>query len=617
MQLVSEIRNNQQDPNIQAEHHVHDSSSLIKINADITENQRTVAIWCSFFIIVGLLYVLTFTVPDTFATIYDNNLIYDCSHLKNNPSFQKDPYLRFICYQFNTQDNRNFGGIVSGMSRMNQFLIVRLVLKKQPYDVQNDIQMYGKFTGHFYELNDDYTIDSRTDTKKGHQFTANCPSGSVFCDEITLIYHSKIDHSNYAFVVHFDSDFQWDLSPQIAFQHEYVNSDYTSFLLALRYTCVIVSIIMTIAYVRKLQRISYFHWVIEQRLIVLLSGLLILFNNPFYATTILIPNMASAFFDVFFLVNFFVCLLVFFLVILDRVINENGQKLSKALDKKKIIFAFVIYIFLLLTYIGFSYNHLDDPYTSFQDSFGGFYDFCKWTGVVILVAYFLYIIYLYYWVFKSYNTLIWRNRLFSLFSMYYIVCCALFAFSGSMDIYGSVGGRALLFITILNLYVYYLHYMYSFSPQGYQEAQQIINLEVGNKPQIYEVLDDSLHGIDIASQQGDHQNIQKQNINNQEQMLAQDIFQQHQQFNTKKNGQEQEMQNYASNKTPEKAHNFEQEFANNSNEHQSQQIKAETGQHKNSKSNEKYHKQNEEGESQAENGDLVLNFDKDEEEEEY
>lgn len=39
----------------------------------------------------------------------------------------------------------------------------------------------------------------------------------------------------------------------------------------------------------------------------------------------------------------------------------------------------------------------------------------------------------------------------------------------------------------------------------YTEAQQLINLEIGNRPQIYEVLDDSLNGIDLQNHNGDVQ----------------------------------------------------------------------------------------------------------------
>lgn len=153
---------------------------------------------------------------------------------------------------------------------------------------------------------------------------------------------------------------------------------------------------------------------------------------------------------------------------------------------------------MLLTYIGFSYSHMDDPYTNFRDSFGGFWQFCKWVSIILFIAYFSIILIYYVKIYKEFNSLIWRNRLFVLFSLYFIICCAIFVFSGSLDIYGSVGGRALLFIAILNLYIYYLQYMYSFSEQGVEEAAQLVNLEINNYPQVYEILDDSGFGVELT-----------------------------------------------------------------------------------------------------------------------
>jgi len=89
-------------------------------------------------------------------------------------------------------------------------------------------------------------------------------------------------------------------------------------------------------------------------------------------------------FEVIFILNFFVMLLFFFLVILDRIANENGAKQTKAINKRKIIFSLVLYFFLFFTYLGFSLSHLDDPFTSFKDSFGGFYQACKIIGIMLL-----------------------------------------------------------------------------------------------------------------------------------------------------------------------------------------------------------------------------------------
>ena len=47
---------------------------------------------------------------------------------------------------------------------------------------------------------------------------------------------------------------------------------------------------------------------LEQKMIMVLSVLLVMFNDPLYPVTILYPNKASSYFSVFFVVNFIIFL---------------------------------------------------------------------------------------------------------------------------------------------------------------------------------------------------------------------------------------------------------------------------------------------------------------------
>ena len=51
-----------------------------------------------------------------------------------------------------------------------------------------------------------------------------------------------------------------------------------------------------------------------------------MFNDPFYPITVLLPNRASSYFSVFFLVNFIVFLLFLWQFFLDRTFYEDGKK---------------------------------------------------------------------------------------------------------------------------------------------------------------------------------------------------------------------------------------------------------------------------------------------------
>jgi len=105
--------------------------------------------------------------------------------------------------------------------------------------------------------------------------------------------------------------------------------------------------------------------------------------------------MASAFFSVLFVVDFIICLLLFWIAIMHRTIEENGKKESKTLNIYKIIYSIVLWIFIMITYIGFSELHLNDPGTSFDESFGGFYEVCKIFGLVLFTLYCFWLLYYY------------------------------------------------------------------------------------------------------------------------------------------------------------------------------------------------------------------------------
>lgn len=86
-----------------------------------------------------------------------------------------------------------------------------------------------------------------------------------------------------------------------------------------------------------------------------LSGLVVLFNDPFYALTILVPNFASAFFSVLFIVNFVTFFIIYIVTIFHRIHKENGQKKSKVFDKWKFGFGILIWFLLMYTYVYLSF----------------------------------------------------------------------------------------------------------------------------------------------------------------------------------------------------------------------------------------------------------------------
>lgn len=79
-------------------------------------------------------------------------------------------------------------------------------------------------------------------------------------------------------------------------------------------------------YMVMLRRVPKGEKIVEQKMIAILSVLLVFFNDPFYPITVMYPNKASSYFSVFFVINFVVFLIFFWIIFLDRMYYEDGQK---------------------------------------------------------------------------------------------------------------------------------------------------------------------------------------------------------------------------------------------------------------------------------------------------
>jgi hypothetical protein len=94
-------------------------------------------------------------------------------------------------------------------------------------------------------------------------------------------------------------------------------------------------------------------------MIVVMSVLLVFFNDPFYPITILYPNKASSYFSVFFVINFLVFLIFVWIVFIDRIAYEDGLKKSELLNWKRIGYIIILYIFLLAFFTKLAFEEIE------------------------------------------------------------------------------------------------------------------------------------------------------------------------------------------------------------------------------------------------------------------
>ena len=120
----------------------------------------------------------------------------------------------------------------------------------------------------------------------------------------------------------------------------------------------ILSLLTCIVYLFRYSKIPEKERVVEQKIIAALSVLLILFNDPFYPITILKPNPVSSYFSVFFVINFVILLLFLWIVFLDRIYFEDGEKETKIIDWKRYIYIFVTYLLTLILYVEYAIDSI-------------------------------------------------------------------------------------------------------------------------------------------------------------------------------------------------------------------------------------------------------------------
>jgi hypothetical protein len=126
----------------------------------------------------------------------------------------------------------------------------------------------------------------------------------------------------------------------------------------------------------------------------------------------------------------------------------------------KVGLCFCIWLSMVVSYSLMQMQFFDDPsatYDSFNsDSFLAF----KIIFYLMFGISLLYMVYFYIQFCRFYNSRIWRFKSIGLFTIYFVFALTLFLYTGSFSLYEFDGNRILLTVTILNLYVFYMQYLW-------------------------------------------------------------------------------------------------------------------------------------------------------------
>jgi hypothetical protein len=88
---------------------------------------------------------------------------------------------------------------------------------------------------------------------------------------------------------------------------------------------------------------------------------------------------------------------------------------------------------------------------------------------LIVAGIFAWMLFFYIQFCRFYDSRLWRYKQIGIFSIYFVVSLQIFLFLGSFTPYQFDGQKVLLAIGILNLYIFYLQYLWMPSKQGLEE----------------------------------------------------------------------------------------------------------------------------------------------------
>jgi len=490
--------------------------NLSRLVIDNIKPKWITCIWLFFFVLLGLLFLLVLAIPE--SVIY-----FRYNHDASCPPSEGTSQSKY-CEPFSlnkTDDGYNpiYAVFLTGMDKKNQFftLDIRPELTEDALKGNSRLDMKLEFVLEVYELNDDlHTTKELLYRGPQHNLTITCTndlddsdsdddddddddddsdeiiSGENYgvCHRRTLLYVNQINKNNFLMLISLKNT--GGLEKELTGFKAYITTieaAYTSFLLALRYTCFAISICFAVYYFFMLRRMRGEKLVFEQKFIRVLGILLLFFNDPIYASTILHPTLASAVFSSIFIITFACALLLFWIAAFQRVYRESTQVKSRALSWTKLIYIFFLWLFSVVAYCILARQFLKDPSFDFNDEYEKSFTAFKVLMIILLGIGLGWMFYGFAQILRAYNSLIWRHKIFFSFSCYFILCYFIFMFTGSVNVYNFNGTKVMLLFGITNVYVWFLQVIYSPSGKGFAGSDQPISL--AQEFQGYEMLDEN------------------------------------------------------------------------------------------------------------------------------
>ncbi|XP_067946874.1 transmembrane protein 181-like isoform X2 [Watersipora subatra] len=373
--------------------------------------------------------------------------------------------------------------ITTGMelNSLNQQLWLLATPSARP--VENDTSMEGEVTPtlHLFYL-DDEGVERPIMYKPGpdHKRVISC---SEQCNTLLLFHLGYIDKLSYKVTVQLEGLDRIGLFDSVLFEFKTYKSAFTQLEIWFRAFFLALTFVVTIVYTRSLRIYHWKDWSIEQKWMMWLLPLLLLYNNPLFALAFLLSSAVPPVVDGIFQAFFLSSLLLFWLCIYHSIRQPKRTFCKFYLPKLMLVGLIWLSAIVLATWQAI--NERTDPGYNYK------VDTVNFTGfkVLLLILASLYTLYLLYLLIRDFIEL--RNVAYFDLRLKFTAVFMMIVFSISLAIlvlrfgtgildenfvsdisthYGS-SAEFLTFYGLLNFYIYTMAFVYSPSKNAMNESR--------------------------------------------------------------------------------------------------------------------------------------------------
>ena len=440
---------------------------LIKIMADSSNKRVLSALFFFAFALLLTIYMLArFAVPNTFMELQGaEKCPLDFSTFSG------------FCRSFKLSNGRVWKSYISGLDKKNIFFVVSGIPERKESHMSNEKNIEIDFKAIIYPVDENgRAIEDHLNFKhtREHVIKSYCGSDSRYCDEVGFVFYPKTEHENYKIEIQIKPEKgSQNILKGFKFFAKTQNPNYTVYLLALRITCLCLSLGFGAFYFSFYNSITPKYVTFEHSFIAILSIALILFNDPIYYVTVMYSNKFWASISSIFVVGFISLILFFWIVMVQRVHKENIRTTTKLVNKRNLFLFLALFIVLSILTIIESLIARFDPSFHVNYEYPLIYDIIMIIVLCLVFALCVILCKHSFLVYRNWNKIIPRHRFFITVSFYFVIVMFFMLITGLYHSYDFNGIRVLMLFLLFNFYVIVLQLFWRFENKAEKEFVDI------------------------------------------------------------------------------------------------------------------------------------------------